>query len=120
MTPALRIRFPSASRSSVAAIKPGLNRSSWMQGLRRPVTRTSAVATDPQHRAGRQTEQIDVARQDVFADIAGADHKSLNFQRFKQFPVQQMDLAQVRLRRVARDAGAVFHGRAEMGIALYP
>ena len=45
MTPALRTRRPSASRSSTAAIRPGWKRSSWTQGFRSPVTSTTASAS---------------------------------------------------------------------------
>jgi hypothetical protein len=42
ITPALRISVPSSSRPSVAAISPGWIPSSCVQGLRRPVTSTTA------------------------------------------------------------------------------
>ena len=54
MTPALRTRSPSASRSSTAAIRPGWKPSSWAHGLRSPVTSTTAVVAQAQPRAGRQ------------------------------------------------------------------
>ena len=43
MTPALRMRAPCSSRPSTAAISPGWKGSNWIQGLRRPVTSTTAV-----------------------------------------------------------------------------
>ncbi len=42
MIPALRMRVPSAARSSTACISPGRKRSSCAQGLRSPVTSTMA------------------------------------------------------------------------------
>ena len=44
MTPALRISLPCSSRPSIAAIRPGWKSSSWKQGLRRPVTSTTAAS----------------------------------------------------------------------------
>ena len=44
MTPALRMTVPSTLQFSVAVIKPGMKRSSWTQGFRRPVISMRAAA----------------------------------------------------------------------------
>lgn len=44
ITPALRTSSPAASRSRVAAMRPGCRRFNWWQGLRSPVTSTTARA----------------------------------------------------------------------------
>ena len=97
MMPALRISCPRASRSSVAAIRPGWKPSSWAQGLRSPVTSTTAVVAQVQPRAGRQAEQIEAARRDVLAHLPGRHGEAGGAQLVVQLGVDQVDLAQVRL-----------------------
>src|SRR5690242_17141456 len=67
----------------------------------------------------RQAKQIDMARQDVLADIAGPNDEAFRFQLIQQFPVQQMDLAEIGLRRVAGDTGAMLHSRSRMAVAFH-
>src|SRR3546814_8316106 len=55
--------------------------------------------------------------QDVLADLARPDVEPLRLQLVEQFGVDQVDLPEVRLGRVARDARAVLHRLAEMRVA---
>jgi hypothetical protein len=50
---------------------------------------------DLQQRAGRQSQQIQIARRDVFAEIAGADAKTLGVDLVEKFGLHQMDLAEI-------------------------
>ncbi len=63
---------------------------------------------DAKHRIRRQPEQVNAARQDVLADLAGPDSEAFGFEFLQQLPVQQMHLAQIRLRRIARDPDRCF------------
>ena len=71
MIPALRTRLPCASRSSVAAISPFSILSSWAQGLRSPVTSTTALVAEMEPGPGGEAEQIDPAGGDVLAHRSG-------------------------------------------------
>src|SRR3546814_19715743 len=55
--------------------------------------------------------------QDVLADLARPDVEPLRLQLVEQFGVDQVDLPEVRLGRIARDARAVLHRLAEMRVA---
>ncbi len=92
-------------------------RSSWWQGFRRPVTSTTASAPR-QAGAGGQAEQVDPAGRDVLTHLARPDDDALIPQRVVQLGVDEVDLAQVRLRRVTPYPGPVLHGDPRMGVAL--
>src|SRR5262249_2765032 len=70
-------------------------------------------------RAGRQAKQIDAARGDVLAHITSGYGKAGSVQFLMQFRMDQMDLAQVGLARVARYPRAMLDLFALMGIAFY-
>ena len=117
MTPALRIRLPSASRSSVAAIRPFWKVSIWMQGLRKSGDLDHGACPQMQPRARRQRQQIDAVSGDVLAEVGGTHDKTLHPQFLEQFGVDQVHLAQVGLGRIAADAGTVLDRLAHMGVA---
>ena len=54
---------------------------------------------------------------DVLAEVGGLHHKSLGAQFVEQFGVHQMHLAQIGLRRIFADAGAMLDRLAHMGVA---
>ena len=93
--------------------------SSCVQGLRRPVTSTTALVAQPQPGAGGQREQVHAAGGDVLAHLAGRDVEAAGRQLVVQLGVDQVHLAQVGLRRVAPHARAVLHGRAGVGVAFH-
>lgn len=69
--------------------------------------------------ARRQRQQIEAAGGDVLADIAGRNSEALAGQFVEQLGVDQMDLAQVRLRRIASYARTMPDGHARMTVALH-
>lgn len=55
---------------------------------------------------------------DVLAHFAGADKEALEAKLIEECGMDKVDLAEVWLRRVAGDAGAMLHGLAGVGIAF--
>jgi hypothetical protein len=57
-------------------------------------------------------------RRPVLAQIAWPNRETRRLQLVEQFGVQQVHLAKIRLRRIARHAGPVLHGPAHMRVTL--
>src|SRR5262245_34327875 len=74
----------------------------------------------PKECAGGERQQVESSRGDVLAHVASLNVEPLRTQFVMQFGVDEVDLAQVRLRRVDRNAGAMLHRDAGMCIALDP
>src|SRR5215472_19190044 len=68
--------------------------------------------------AGRQSEQINAAHRDILAHLPGRDAEAGFAQFVMQFGMNEVDLAQIRLARIAFDARAVLHARAGMRVAF--
>jgi len=66
----------------------------------------------------RQTEEIDTARRDVLAHLPGRDCETTRSQFVVQFGVDQVNLAQIGLGRVARDPRAVLDGDPLVRVAF--
>lgn len=69
--------------------------------------------------ARRQGQQIEAAGGDVLAHVARPDPEPLCDKGLVQFGVNQMDLAQVRLRRIASHARPMLDGHARMTVVLH-
>jgi hypothetical protein len=78
----------------------------------------STTAAEAEAGAGRQDEEVDAFGGDVFAHLTGGDLEAGGAQLGVELGVDQVDLAQVRLRRVACDPRAVLDGDAGMGVAV--
>jgi hypothetical protein len=73
---------------------------------------------DMEQRAGRQTQQIQMPRRYVFAEIAGANTKTLGVDLVEQFGLHEMDLAEIRPVGIFLGVINVLHGDAAMRVAL--
>src|SRR6185503_5125274 len=69
-------------------------------------------------RSLRQFEKSDAERRDIFAQLAGRNGETGLVQFIQQFRMNEMDLPQVRLVRIARDARAMFHRHTAMRVAF--
>ncbi|MCW2756505.1 MAG: hypothetical protein JWO46_251 [Nocardioidaceae bacterium] len=78
------------------------------------------LVAEQQQCAGGEGEQVDAAGGDVLAEVAGADHVTLGSQLVEELGVQQVDLAEVRLVRVAGDPGQVLDQHAGVRVAVDP
>src|SRR4029079_13986617 len=76
------------------------------------------AGTDVQPRAGRQRQQVDAARGDVLAELAGRHAEACGAQLLEQFGVDEMNLTQVRAGRVARNPRAMLDGDAGVRVAF--
>ena len=115
MMPALRTRLPSASWSSVAAIRPFWKSSIWTQGLRRPVISTTALSPRcsrvPVGSASRSMPDVVM----FSPSSPGCTAKPLLAQFVEQFGMDQMHLTQIGLGRILADARAVLDRRRPYG-----
>ena len=75
------------------------------------------VAPEKKPRSRGQIKQIHTASCDVLSQVPGRDRKPSGLELSEQLFVQQVDLPQVRLTGVLRDARAVHHSLAAVGIA---
>jgi len=75
------------------------------------------VAPEKKPRSCGQIKQIHTASCDVLSQVPGRDRKPSGLELSEQLFVQQVDLPQVRLTWVLRDARAVLHSLAAVGIA---
>jgi hypothetical protein len=67
--------------------------------------------TKVEPRADRQAERVEALGRNVLAHLSGRNGEPRRLQFFVQFGVDQMHLAKVGLRRVARHSRAVLDGR---------
>jgi len=74
--------------------------------------------TQPESRADGQLEQRDSSRRDILAEIAGSHFEPSRAELVVQLSVDEMDLAEVGLRGIARNARKVFHRYALMRVVL--
>ncbi len=79
----------------------------------------SRVAANVQNRTSRESQQVYAGRRNVFAHVGGGDIKPSCLKFLNQFVMYQVNLTQVRLRRVCPDSRAVLHRDASMGITLH-
>ena len=75
-------------------------------------------AAQIQPRSDRQTEQIDTVGRDVLAHLPGRDGETGRAQFLVEFGVDQVNLAQVGLGRIARHPRAVLDRNALMRVAV--
>jgi hypothetical protein len=73
---------------------------------------------DQQAGAGGEGEEVEAACRDVLAHVAGLHIEAGRVELIVQLSVDQVDLAQVGLGRVAGGAGAVLHGLAGVRVAF--
>lgn len=78
------------------------------------------LRADAQHGGARQAEQIKPSRENILAQIARADSETPHLQFVEQFGMDQVNLPQIRLRRIHRDARTMLHRRPAMRIAAHP
>ena len=65
-----------------------------------------------------QSQEINALDGDVLAELAGFDLETLSLKLGKKLAMDEMDLAQIGLRRVSGDARPVLDGYPAMGISL--
>src|SRR5258708_38945918 len=70
-----------------------------------------------QPRAGRQRQEFEARSADVLAEIAGLHVEALGAQFVEQLGMDQMHLAQIRLRRILAYPRAMLDRLAHMGVA---
>ena len=75
------------------------------------------VVPEKKPRSCGQIKEVHTASRDVLSHVPGRDRKPSGLELSEQFFVQQVDLPQVRLTWVLRDARAVLHSLAAVGIA---
>ena len=78
-------------------MRPGRSPSSWTHGLRRPVTSTTAPAPRRRRVPLGQGEEVEAARGDVFAHLAGRQREAASTQLVVELGVDEVHLAQVGL-----------------------
>ncbi len=78
------------------------------------------VLPELQERVARELEQFDAGGEGVLAHLPGGDVEAELAQLGMQLDMDEVSLAQVRLRRVRGHSTAVLHCRSDMGIALHP
>ena len=78
------------------------------------------VLSELQERVARQPKQVETGGDDVLAHFPGGDVEALLAQLDVQLGVDQVHLAQVRLRRVRGHPAAVLHGGPGVRIACTP
>jgi hypothetical protein len=66
-----------------------------------------------------KAKQIDAFGGDVFADLSGKNGKPGCGKLAEQLTVDQMDLPQIRLRRIASNAGSMFYRRPAMRVTVH-
>jgi len=76
------------------------------------------VFADAEQCAGGQGEQVDAACRNVLPQVPGCYDESGSAQRIVEFGGDQMDLAKIRLRWIARHAGAMPDRAAGMSVPL--
>jgi len=116
MTPARRMIARETSRPTILASRPGWYSSICRQGLRRPVTRTMAVAPNRRTVPADRPSRFHPARGDVLPQRPRWHGEPVRLHLVEQFLVDQVHLAQIRLRRVAGDPRAVLHGDSGVGV----
>ena len=67
----------------------------------------------------RERQHVEVAGEDVFAEIAWLDVEAFGGEFVEHFGGEEMDLAKVRLRRVAALEVEVLNGHAPVGVAFH-
>jgi hypothetical protein len=89
---------------------------SWLDvfdlGARIPKTGhgKQSVGANAQRRPDWQAKEIDAGRRDILAQVARSHLEPLGSQFGKQLLVDEMDLAQIRLRGIDLHAGSMLHG----------
>lgn len=68
--------------------------------------------------SGREPEEVQPPRGDIFTQRPGADVEACGRQRVEQFGVDEVHLPQVRLCRVGADPRAVLDGPARVHVAF--
>jgi hypothetical protein len=68
--------------------------------------------------AGAKREQIKAARGHILTNVTGLERETLGGEFFEDFGMQQMQLAQIGLRWIARNAGAMLYRNASMRITF--
>jgi len=119
MTPALRTTSPFRSRPMTALSRPG-RKASICAGVAQSGDLDQGVLPELQERIAREPKQFDASSEDVLAHLPGGDAKAELAQLGMQLDMDEVYLAQVRLRGVRGHSTAVLHRRSEMGIALHP
>jgi hypothetical protein len=79
-----------------------------------------SVGAEAQPRARREPEKVEPARRDVLPHGAGRHGEAGGEKLVVELGMDQMDLTQVGLRRIARHPRAVPDGRARVGVAVHP
>jgi hypothetical protein len=86
-------------------------------GIAQPGEADERARGENQFRAFRQAQQIEAAHENILAQLARRDGKSLARQLIEQFGMEQMNLSQIGRCRIFRHAAAMFHRRSAMRIS---
>ena len=87
-------------------------------GIAEPRDLHNRLSAQAKPRAGAKRQQVNAARGHILPDIARLECEALWREFFEDFGMQQMKLAQIGLRRITRDAGAMLHRNPSMRIAF--
>lgn len=88
-------------------------------GVAQPGHLDDGLIAEPQPCPDGQAQQVDAARGDVLPELTRGDREASRGQLVVEFAVDQMDLAQVGLRRVLGHPRPVLHRHPEMGVAFH-
>ncbi|GHA10167.1 hypothetical protein GCM10007989_00340 [Devosia pacifica] len=109
------VRIPVENRGE-KALAEGLN---LLAGIPQTSDAQHNRVTNLQQRVCRQPQQIEACRRDVLAQCTGRNIWIDRPKFVQQLGVYEVDLTQVRLRRVHRYPGAMLDGRSEVRIAKH-
>ena len=120
MTPALRTTSPFWSRPMTALSRPGREGVDLRAGVAQAGELDQGVLPELQERVAREPKQFDAAGEDVLAHLPGGDVKAELAQLGMQLDMDEVYLAQVRLRGSAATRLRCCTVDPDMGIALHP
>lgn len=119
MTPALSTRGTVSVAGAHGRQQPVGELVDLVTRIAQPGDRHQGVGTQPQHGAGRQTQQIDAVGREVLAQVTRTHLVAYCSDLIEELAADQMHLAQVGLVRIVGDARAMLHSRARVSIAFH-
>lgn len=118
--PGLADQIPRVIATEHGRHQAGLNAVQLLAGITQTGDLHDRFRADPEAGRRRQPEEIDSPDGDILPHLPGNDIEPSRPKLIMQLGVDQVNLAQIRLTRVARHPGAVLNGLSSVRVPLDP